>query len=47
LGESVNRPRFRDVCTPRGKWFHAAGELFRGTAGDETIRHKISVISTR
>jgi hypothetical protein len=28
LGQIVNEPTFRDVCTPRGKWFRAQENCF-------------------
>jgi hypothetical protein len=40
VGQIVNQPTFRDVCTKSGKWFHAAGELFRRGLRDETIRYQ-------
>src|SRR3954453_14093727 len=28
LAQIVSEPKFRDVCTPRGKWFHARENCF-------------------
>jgi hypothetical protein len=37
VGRSVKDAPFQDVCTTRGKWFHATSELFRRVARDETF----------
>jgi hypothetical protein len=41
LGQIVNEPTFRDVCTPRGKWFRGRENCFVAASATKQLDLKI------